>query len=397
VTAPRRTVRLVERRAREVRLPRADAAFLLADRRDVIDVAPAFDRGTYRLTPHGYVGWLDGPGCRFEIRPKLPWPNLLLLLGLPPEPPPLGAPVDPGGSLLAALARELADRLRAVTRAGLVRGYHEADTLSPFLRGRLRTADQLRDAAARAFPDQFHITETVFDLDAPWNRTPKAVASGLLARPELSAAVRAELASALEPLDSVPAGTASDADFDAAAREPRAAHYAPLLDLCRLVHDGLGAVGPDGAGGGFLIDLGRAFERYLADILTAAFSTHRGWSVQAQPRFELRAPHGDPVTLQPDLVIRRGDSARCALDAKWKRPGPTADDLHQVLAYSVLTGAKHVGLVYPGRRPARRELRVPGGAVRVSLVRLRVVGTAEECRRSAVALARLVRRAQFAG
>src|SRR2546421_431842 len=85
-------------------------------------------------------------------------------------PDPAGEAVDPGSELLAVLGRELAARMAAVAKAGLVRAYREEDADSTFLRGRLRTAEQLRDAARGRTPDLFHITDTAFDLDTPWNR-----------------------------------------------------------------------------------------------------------------------------------------------------------------------------------------------------------------------------------
>ena len=63
-----------------------------------------------------------------------------------------------------------------------------------------------------------------------------------------------------------------------------------------------------------------------------------------------------------------------------------------IIAYAAVTGAKHVGLVYPGRRSARRTFTVPSTDVRVSLFRVRVVGTAADCERSITGLARVVRR-----
>ncbi len=78
--------------------------------------------------------------------------------------------------------------------------------------------------------------------------------------------------------------------------------------------------------------------------------------------------------------------ARWVLDAKWKRPGPDAADLHQILAYAAVTGARRAALVYPGRRWGRRVLRA--GAPTVSLIRLPVVGTSDEV---AAGLARLAR------
>lgn len=390
----RRVLRLVERRTRAVHLPRADADYLLAHAAGVIDVQPGFAPRSYRLTPRGYVGFLDGPGVRFEISPKFPWPNLLMLLGLGHGVAHAGEPVSVAGGLLGVLARELADRIRAVAQTGLVRSYYEEDGESPFLRGRLRAAEQLRDAAARAFPDTFHVTETVFDLDTPWNRIPKAVASDLLARPDVPAPIRAELAASLAPLESVPLRPVADADFDVSAREPRAAAYNELLSLCRLIHDGFAAADLTAAGGtAFLLDLGRVFENYLARTVADAFTRRPGWEVEVQPRFELGATRGEPVVLQPDLLIRRRGMPGAVLDAKWKAPKPDPADLHQVLAYATVTGARHVGLVYPGRRFARRDLLTDGGRVRVSLFRVQVVGPADACRGSVSRLARSLSRA----
>jgi 5-methylcytosine-specific restriction endonuclease McrBC regulatory subunit McrC len=385
----RRTVRLTERRSREVRLPVGDVQFLTEYARHLIDVVPTLRPGVFRLTPREVVGWLDAPATRLAVRPKVPWPTVRLLLGLRQDVAP-GGTADPHAELLDALAREFAERLRAVISTGLVPGYHERDATGAFLRGKLRTVDQLRDAAARAFPDRFHFTESVLDLDTPWNRIPRSIGAELLGHPDLGAATCADLRTATAALEVVPVSPVTDADFAAADAEPRAAHYRPLLALCRLLHDGFAAGRlPDAGPGAFLIDLSRAFERYLTESLTAELARRAGWSVEAQPVFAV-----GPTLLQPDVLVRRRGQARFVLDAKWKVPGaaPESADLHQVLAYSVVTGASRVGLVYPGRRFARRDIRVPGANVRVSLYRVQVVGTTDECERSVARLARVIRR-----
>lgn len=383
----RPAVRLVERRPRELRLPPDEVAFLLAHARHVVEVAPSFRRGRYRVTARNHVGTFDTPTRRFSIVPKIPWPNVRLLLGLPPQPG--GGAADPDSGVLDVLAREFAARLREVTRTGLVPGYRDRDGTAVFLRGKLRAADQMRDVAARAFPDRFHVTESVLDLDTPWNRVVRATADALAADPRLTPAVRVEVCDAAVALASVSPVPVTDADFPRAAEEPRAAHYAPLLAVCRVLHGGFRAAALTGAAGGFLVDLSRAFERYLADGLASALARWPAWRVEAQPGF----PAG-PTVLQPDVLVRRRDVPRFVLDAKWKSPGgaPDANDLHQVLAYAAVAGAKCVGLVYPGRRSARRTFAVPGSHIRVSLLRVRVVGTVEECGRSLAALGRLVRR-----
>jgi len=386
----RRTVGLVERRPREVHLPPYDVHTLLAHARHLIDIVPAFRPGVYRVTPRGYVGWLDTPTRRFAIRPKVPWPTVRMLLGLSHAHEPGPANRDPDGGLLNVLARELAERVRAVAAVGLVPGYHDQDTAGAFLRGKLRPADHLRDVASRAFPDRFHVTESVLDLDTAWNRIPRALAEQLCHDPGIAPGARADLRDAITPLEGVAVTPSADADFIVADSEPRATHYRPLLDVCRLLHEGFASGRLPGAGAGaFLIDLSRAFERFLTESLSAALTGHPGWSVEPQARF----PVGSAL-LQPDVLIREGGAPRVVLDAKWKAPGaaPDAADLHQVLAYATLTGANRVGLVYPGRRFARRKLPVANGTVRVTLFRVRVVGTDSECASSVERLAAVVRR-----
>lgn len=356
-----RAVVLVERRTREVRLARADAAALRDRFRALIDVQPGAAPGRYRLTPRGVVGTLALPRSRLTIRPKLPWPELRALAGLAPFAAAESLPPD--AELLAVLAAEFATRLRELTAAGLVRGYRDADHQATYLRGRLRTADQLRDAAARAFPATFHVTESVFDLDVTWNQIPRATAAALA--PRLPPAIRADVLAAAAPLADVSAPPLTDALFDAAAREPRAAAYAGLLALCRTLRDGLAAADGVPGEGAFLIDLGRAFERYVAAGLGDQFAASPDWAVEVQPVF----PVGG-VPLRPDVVVRHAGAARWVLDTKWKRPGPDAADLQQVLAYAAVCGAGAAALVYPGRRSARRTF--AAGPVLVTVARVPV-------------------------
>jgi 5-methylcytosine-specific restriction enzyme subunit McrC len=375
---------LTERRTRLVKLPRAEVDFLLVRARHLIDVVPTLERRVYNLTARGAVGFIDGPTTRYSIGPKIPWPNLRLLLGLSAEGG-IGA-VEPEGGLLAVLAQAFVERLEEVTRAGPVAGYGERQAVSPFLRGKLRTAEQMRDTATRAFPDRFHIDEPVFELHTPWNRVPKATASALL-RHNLPPTLRHRIEAAILPL-AVPDEPATEADFAAALAEPRAAGYRPLLEVCRLVLHGLTAAEPLGTGtGAFLIDLGRAFERYLTVGIERVVVPRPRWRIDAQPAFAI-----GPTELRPDILVRKDEAPWAVLDAKWKTATLDPNDLHQVLAYATLTGAARVGLVYPGSSDNRTHFYTPDGRIRVSVYRLRVVGTEEQLFRSVKRLIRSVRK-----
>lgn len=385
----RRIVRLVERQAREVRLPQEEVQFLRSQARHVLEVVPAFRGGMFRLMPRGIVGWFDGPSCRFAIQPKVPWPTVGMMLGFDLAPEPFGATIEPGG-FLDVLAREFAERLKRVSHPCFVAGYHDANAVTPFLRGKLQVSEQLRDAAHRAFPDRFHVVESHFDLDTRWNRIPRVIAEELLTSPALSPATRAEVRQATLGLGEVTVGPLTDGDFARADVDPRVAHYRPLLELCRLIHEGFASGRLLGAGNGaFLIDLARAFERYLAVGLSDRFAKWARWSVETHPDL----PSG-PSTLQPDILVRHSREARFVLDAKWKAPRRALEvaDLHQVLAYAAVTGARDVGLIYPGRRFARRVFPIAGASIRVSLFRVRITGTSYECSRSLTRLAKTIRR-----
>src|SRR4051794_2014637 len=103
-----RTIRLRERRTSTLRLRRADAEHLLAVRRHVVEVVPTTERGTYRVTPRGWVGALNTPNCRLLIEPKIPLSSLAWLLG--PEVKALESAAQPGIDvwLATVLARGLA-------------------------------------------------------------------------------------------------------------------------------------------------------------------------------------------------------------------------------------------------------------------------------------------------
>jgi hypothetical protein len=101
-----------------------------------------------------------------------------------------------------------------------------------------------------------------------------------------------------------------------------------------------------------------------------------------------------PVVLKPDITILKADLPVAVLDAKWKRPSavPEAADLHQIIAYATVTGARDIGLVYSGRRFARKTIELAQTHLRISLVRVCVIGTRLDCEKSIGRLSRAIQR-----
>lgn len=388
---PRRTLALTERTGRVCRLAPADVAFLLAHHRSHLELAPAGPRHRYRVTPAGHVGVIVAPRCRLVIHPKIPLANVFYLLD-PLAPATAAADAVTavaGNEMIAFLAGRLAQLLTERAAAGLHRGYVENEAEGPFLHGRLDVAAQLREAVARK--DRLHSRHDDFTAGVPCNQVPRATAERLLASPLLPEGVRDMLRRGLQGF----AGVRSLVPEPLAlGRVPPG--YQPLLDLCRLLLEGLQPgeqAGPTPAPA-FLFDMERIFEHYVTRGLAAALPDG---TVSIQATHTVNRPvAGQPdVTMRPDLTVDRDGRPVVVVDAKWKRlPGAAGvtDDLYQVLAYCTALGATRAVLVYPGRRARRWDYSFEQTPIRVTLHALQVVGTPEACTRSLRRLARMLHR-----
>jgi 5-methylcytosine-specific restriction enzyme subunit McrC len=361
-------IRLVERRSRLCRLRRDDLDFLLAHHRTHLDVQPTHQRGVYRLTPRGYIGVIDAPRARIEIGPKIPLANVIHLLDSDEA---LRLPVTVGGAsggLIELLAERFAALLAERVAAGLPAGYVEREEALPYLRGRIDVVAQLRDASPTSH--RLHCRFDDFVIDTPANRQVKAVARLLLASPFTGGNVADKIRQTLTAFAEVSDEPASDAAHE------QLDNHDSLLTLSRML---LAALEAGGARPVFLIDLERAFEGYVARGLRQAF-TGGDVQVDVQPSLPFTGS-GPPLTLRPDIVLRRAAQALAVIDVKWKRlrPGPEADDLHQALAYGAALGTPRTILVYPGRRNRRWEYAIPNWPFMLGLQRLRLCGRRDAC------------------
>jgi 5-methylcytosine-specific restriction enzyme subunit McrC len=389
---------LTERVSRCCRLTPADAAFLARTQRGRLDLAPTGRRHVYRLTPAGYAGVIVAPTCRLVLRPKVPLRNLFHLLDPDAAPPAASdaVAVAPGDEVLNFLARRFAAHVRERLAAGLQRGYAERANRGPVLQGRLDLPAQLRDGAAHK--EQLHSQIDDFTQDIACNRVVRATIERLAASPIVEETVRAQLRATIAPFADVALVDVTAPLFDAAAADPLARAYRPLLDLCRLLLDGLGLNERAGdlAGPAFLLDTERLFERYVTRGVAEAFAAGARATVAAQSSHGFHEPvAGRPdLLLRPDVLIVSDGRPRVVVDAKWKRPRglrvPT-EDVYQMLAYAVGLGVGRAVLVYPGTRDRGWEYALLQAPIRVEVRSLRVTGPVETCRRSMRRLGRRLR------
>jgi 5-methylcytosine-specific restriction enzyme subunit McrC len=384
-----RTLILTERVPSECHLAPADVAFLLAEHSNRFQLLPTDRRDRYRLRPLGVVGVLVAPTCRLVIRPKIPLRSLFHLID-----PAASLPATddrttpaPAESVLDFLAGQLAHRLTERAAAGLHRAYAERSEQAAFLHGRLDVTAQLREPPGRK--ERLNCRYEDFTADVPCNQLPKATAEGLLRSPLLGDGVRAELTRALQGFGGVASVPLDRATFDSATPPGARDAYRPLLDLCRLLAEGLGptdAVGQTPCPA-FLLDVERIFERYVTRGVEEAFAGRDRYVVAVQPLLVAnRSVPGQPdVEMRPDVITYWEGKPALVVDAKWKRPPRTSlipADLYQMLAYCAALGVPRAVLVYPGRIDRTWTYRLTHGSVEVLVQTLRVAAGAEACRRS---------------
>jgi 5-methylcytosine-specific restriction enzyme subunit McrC len=394
MTAPStlRTLWLTERLPALCRLTRADIATLLDSHRGQFQVLPGGRPGTYQLLPRGVAGTVVLPGCRLVVRPKIPLRNLFFMLD--PNAPPTALDDTtsrvPGTEAFHFLVACLVRRLQEIASTGLHRGYAERADQFRTPHGKIDLPARLREAARHQPDFPCHFDD--FTIDVPINQIARGTADQLLASPLLAAPLRDALRRAVAPFADVTPGPLTAEAF-ASAVCPDA--YRPLLDLCRLLVDGLapGESAGSSIGPSFFLDLERTFEAYLtrAMIDGLADGPRTLWPQREQMAAE--APGQPPVVMRPDITIERDGRPLLVVDAKWKRWPPAVtvtDDLYQVLSYGVGLGVSRAWLVYPGRRD--RDWDYTFGRMHVGLRSVRVVGSQAACQRSLQRLLKEVRR-----
>lgn len=394
--APARTVTLTERLPHCCRLRPDDVAFLLAHHREHLELMPAAGRGRWQLVARGKVGVIVAPGCRLVIRPKIALENVFYFVS--PTASVRAAAGDRvtarlGEAVLDFLAGQFALRLAQRLMVGLHRGYRERSERGPYLVGALDLPAQLREGPGRK--DQLHSRLDDFTADVPCNQALRAVVEQLLASPLLGEEVRARLRACLPGLEQVQAWRPSALEWERlrAGRLPE--DYSLLLELARLLVDGLApgeAAGPTPAPA-FLLDMERVWERHVTRIAVGAFAEGPA-TVAVQTAFTAgRCAEGEAMVVRPDVVVSWDGEAALVVDAKWKRPGrgPAAEDLYQVLAYATTLGAPRAVLVYPGRRDRARQYVFAHTPIRLTVWTLRADGTPDDCARSARRLAEALR------
>lgn len=290
--------------------------------------------GASLLVADSRVGTVSGAEWVVRVVPRLRVPKLMFLLGYA---------VDPNGwkddaaeagedeELLPAVASAFAFHAIRAVEPNPLRGYVTIEERSTTLRGRMRTAEQLRRGRGLALP--LEVAYDDFVIDVIENRMLLAASELLLRFPQVPIWARSRLLTLRRVLDGV---TPAEARPTVPPITRLSRRYAPALRLATLILRGASIEwrGNSIAGSRFVFDMNKVFEDFLSAALIVELRRFGG-EVRLQDQTQRLDERGS-IRLKPDISWWRNGAPVAVVDAKYKKLTdarfPNAD-AYQMLAY----------------------------------------------------------------
>jgi 5-methylcytosine-specific restriction enzyme subunit McrC len=364
----------------------------------LVDVAaePGLDR--WRLKADSKVGVAVGDGWEVRVHPRIGVPEMLFLLSYV---------IDPKGwrdgeadfadsdDLFDAISHAFSLQATRVLARGPLRGYVEFDDRLPYLRGRIRFADQI---ARAVLPSPLEVSFQEFTADVPENRILMAATVALLRLPRVPALPRRRLLAIRATLDGVEL-LARPAEIVLPTFTRLNEHYRPSLSLAALILRAHSLRGVRGStrGATFVFDMNRVFEDFLSVVLREALAGYGG-EVHLQGIGHL--DHDGHVAIIPDIRWVKAGRTVAVVDAKHKRlaaSGPPNEDVYQMLAYCTSLGLPVGYLVYAhDPRVVSGDLRIRNSECEVRVRTIDLTGRPEQVLGSVADLAAEIAREPIA-
>jgi 5-methylcytosine-specific restriction enzyme subunit McrC len=353
-------------------IPHATAAAIEAAGLVKVAAEPGPDR--FRLIADSRVGVAVGEDWEVRVHPRITVPELLFLLSYA---------IDPKGwrdeevefaasdDLFDAIAHAFSLQATRVLARGPLRGYVDFEDRLPYVRGRIRFADQI---ARAVLPSPIEVSFQEFTADVPENRILMAATLALLRLPRVPTIPRRRLLAIRATLDGVePLPRPAEVALPAFTRLNE--HYRASLSLAALIlrsHSLRGARGST-RGAAFVFDMNRVFEDFLSVSLGEALGRFGG---EVRLQGPGRLDRDGKVAIVPDIRWVKAGGTVAVVDAKHKRleaSGPPNEDVYQMLAYCTSLGLRVGYLVYahdPGLASGGLRIRNSDCEVRVRTIDL---------------------------
>jgi 5-methylcytosine-specific restriction enzyme subunit McrC len=326
------------------------------ERSGLAEVVHGAADGCFRVRTSSYVGLVVGDGWELRVRPRLPIPRLMFLLGYALDESGWKdrvAGFEEHDDLFSAIATAFSWHATWALDRGILRGYLHRDERRVDLRGRIRFGDQI--ARSGGLPLPVDVSYDDFTDDVLENRMLRTSASLLLRLPRVPAQTRRRLLrmrALLADVTELPHGSSQKAPPITRLND----RYEESLVLAELVlaAASTGASRDVTKATTFVFDMNKVFEDFVTTALGEALRRYGGElrSQVTEKRLSERIP------LKPDLAWHRNGDWEAVLDVKYKplysESFPNAD-AYQMLAYTLAFGLEKGWLVY-AREPHRESV-----------------------------------------
>ncbi len=339
-------------------------------------------KGKVVLQVVNFVGVLDTPcGTRIEIVPKtsteetevevlrqLLMKMLMTVYNIPIESFNQSNLKTSKRPLFEILISQFLKSVSKLVKRGIRSDYSRVQKESPFLKGQLLVAKQIRQRPGRE--TVFHIEYDVYLPNRPENRLIHSAILQVMKWSKLSSNQRLarELTFVFADIEK---SSNYELDISRWRNDRSLIHYRPLKSWCILIlrqETPLSLAGKR-SGISFLFPMEVLFERYVAKKLSSQLPPRYQLKEQAKSKY-LTEHNGDNwFQLRPDILILEGKQTILVMDTKWKlvdqnkssskdKYGLSQADFYQLYAYGqkYLNGVGLMYLIYPAWEKFDTEL-----------------------------------------
>lgn len=246
-----------------------------------------------------------------------------------------------------------------LVRQGIRNEYQRIERESPYLKGQLQVAKQLRQRPGRQH--HFHVAHDIYNANRAENRLLHSSLKQVL-KWSTSSANQRLTCELLCVFNEIELSTNHVLDFRLWKDDRGLAHYRPLKPWCELILSYQSPVAMVGKHNGlsFLFPMEQLFERYVAKQLQRQLPPEFKLKQQASSHCLTHHNGNDWFRLKPDIVIYDKSRIVTVMDTKWKlldaSLNTTKDkynlnqaDMYQLYAYGekYLNGQGDLYLIYP--------------------------------------------------
>ncbi|MGI2072798.1 McrC family protein [Shewanella baltica] len=246
-----------------------------------------------------------------------------------------------------------------LVRQGIRNEYQRIERESPYLKGQLQVAKQLRQRPGRQH--HFHVAHDIYNANCAENRLLHSSLKQVL-KWSTSSANQRLACELLCVFNEIELSTNHVLDFRLWKDDRGLAHYRPLKPWCELILSYQSPVAMLGKHNGlsFLFPMEQLFERYVAKQLQRQLPPEFKLKQQASSHCLTHHNGNDWFRLKPDIVIYDKSRIVTVMDTKWKlldaSLNTTKDkynlnqaDMYQLYAYGekYLNGQGDLYLIYP--------------------------------------------------